>query len=180
MVLFTFNKKYESFAITRLERQNIDYIIQPVGNDRLNLFFGKRECLDAIRMIVTKPLCQLSPEEDFILGAMLGYDICAQCERYCERKKKACWLFRPICLVLGHMVICWWKTPSMEKKWQYCQKILVKREFKEPFGFLVLSDSRTLLPHFMVTRFVSFLFSFENSLLKICLSSKECLFLHMK
>lgn len=68
MVLFTFNKKYESFAITRLERQNIDYIIQPVGNDRLNLFFGKRECLDAIRMIVTKPLCQLSPEEDFILA----------------------------------------------------------------------------------------------------------------
>ena len=83
-------KKYESFAITRLERQNIDYIIQPVGNDRLNLFFGKKECLDAIRMIVTKPLCQLTPEEDFILGAMLGYDICAQCERYCERKKKVC------------------------------------------------------------------------------------------
>ena len=36
LVLYTFNKKYESFAITRLERQNIDYIIQPVGNDRLN------------------------------------------------------------------------------------------------------------------------------------------------
>ena len=68
----------------------VDYIIQPVGNDRLNLFFGKKECLDAIRMIVTKPLCQLTPEEDFILGAMLGYDICAQCERYCERKKKVC------------------------------------------------------------------------------------------
>ena len=45
LVLYTFNKKYESFAITRLERQNIDYIIQPVGNDRLNLFFGKKECL---------------------------------------------------------------------------------------------------------------------------------------
>lgn len=29
----------------------------------------------------------LTPEEDFILGAMLGYDICAQCERYCKRKK---------------------------------------------------------------------------------------------
>lgn len=70
LVLYTFNKKYESFAITRLERQNIDYIIQPVGNDRLNLFFGKKECLDAIRMIITKPLCQLTPEEDFILGAI--------------------------------------------------------------------------------------------------------------
>ena len=90
MVLFTFNKKYEAFARTRLERQHIEYVIQPVGNDRLNLFFGKRECLDAIRMIVTKPFCQLSPEEDFILGAMLGYDICAQCERFCERKKRIC------------------------------------------------------------------------------------------
>ena len=88
MVLFTFNKRYEQFAVTRLQHQNIPYIVQPVGNDRLNLFFGKPECLDAIRLMVDKPLCQLSPEEDFILGAMLGYDICAQCERYCERKTR--------------------------------------------------------------------------------------------
>lgn len=88
MVLFTFNKRYEQFAVTRLQHQNISYIIQPVGNDRLNLFFGKKECLDAIRLMITKPICQLTPEEDFILGAMLGYDICAQCERYCERKSR--------------------------------------------------------------------------------------------
>lgn len=86
MVLFTFNKKYEHFAVTRLENQGIDYILQPVGNDRMNLFFGRKQCLDAIRLMVTRPLNQLTPEEDFILGAMLGYDICAQCERYCERK----------------------------------------------------------------------------------------------
>ncbi|MDO4160419.1 MAG: DUF2023 family protein [Prevotellaceae bacterium] len=90
MVLFTFNKKYEDYAIKRLESQNIGYIIQPVGNDRMNLFFGKKECLDAIRLMITRPLNQLSPEEDFILGAMLGYDICAQCERYCERKCRNC------------------------------------------------------------------------------------------
>ena len=78
MVLFTFNKRYEEYALRRLERQGINYIVQPVGNDRLNLFFGKRECLDAIRVM------------DFILGAMLGYDICAQCERYCERKCRRC------------------------------------------------------------------------------------------
>ena len=86
MVLFTFNERFESFAITRLQSQNISYIVQPVGNGRQNLFFGKPECLDAIRLMVNKPLSQLTPEEDFILGAMLGYDICAQCERYCERK----------------------------------------------------------------------------------------------
>lgn len=90
MVLFTFNKKYEEFATNRLRHQNICYLIQPVGNDRMNLFFGRKECLDAIRLMVTRPLSQLTPEEDFILGAMLGYDICAQCERYCERKCRDC------------------------------------------------------------------------------------------
>lgn len=90
MVLFTFNKRYEEFATTRLRHQNIGYILQPVGNDRMNLFFGRKECLDAIRLMVNRPLNQLSPEEDFILGAMLGYDICAQCERYCARKCRSC------------------------------------------------------------------------------------------
>ena len=90
MILFTFNKRYETFALERLKRQNIDYIIQPVGNDRLNLFFGKKECMDAVRVMVTRPLNQLTPEEDFMLGALLGYDICAQCERYCERKCRTC------------------------------------------------------------------------------------------
>ncbi len=90
MVLFTFNKKYEEYATARLRRQNIRYILQPVGNDRVNLFFGRQECLDAVRLMLTRPLNMLSPEEDFILGAMLGYDICAQCERYCERKCRSC------------------------------------------------------------------------------------------
>jgi len=90
MVLFTFNRKYEHFALERLRQQNISYIVQPVGNDRMNLFFGKKACMDAIRLMVTRPLNQLTPEEDFMLGALLGYDICAQCERYCERKCRNC------------------------------------------------------------------------------------------
>lgn len=61
MVLFTFNKKYEEFARRRLESQHIHYIIQPVGNDRLNLYFGREECLNAIRMMVTRSLNLLTP-----------------------------------------------------------------------------------------------------------------------
>lgn len=86
MVLFTCNKKYGNQAVERLESQGIPYVLQPAGQQNLNVYFGRRECLDAIRLIVTRPLNQLTPEEDFILGAMLGYDICAQCERYCKRK----------------------------------------------------------------------------------------------
>jgi len=86
MVLFTCNKKYSEQAIQRLESQGIPYLLQPAGQQNLNIYFGRRECLEAIRLIVTRPLNQLTPEEDFILGAMLGYDLCAQCERYCKRK----------------------------------------------------------------------------------------------
>ena len=81
MVLYTFSKKYERYAVERLERQHIDYVVQQVGKENLNLFFGRKECLDAIRLMVNRPLNQLTPEEDFILGAMLGYDICERKER---------------------------------------------------------------------------------------------------
>ena len=88
MILFTCNARYEDFAVNRLKSQNIDYIIQRVGNSNINIFFGKKQCLDAIRIIVDKPLVRLSPEHDFIIGALLGYDICCQCERFCERKQR--------------------------------------------------------------------------------------------
>ena len=86
MILFTCNRRFEAFATKRLRRQSIDYVVQPAGKENVNVYFGRRECLDAIRLFITRPLNELTPEEDFILGAMLGYDICAQCERYCERK----------------------------------------------------------------------------------------------
>ena len=88
MILFTCNRRFEQQACHRLCRQSIDYVVQPAGKENVNVYFGRKECLDAIRLFVTRPLNELSPEEDFILGAMLGYDICAQCERYCERCKR--------------------------------------------------------------------------------------------
>ena len=90
MVLYTFNKAYESCAVDRLQRRHIDYILQPAGRGTVNLFFGRRECLAAIRLIVTKPLNELTPEEDFMLGAMLGYDITMECERFCMLKGRKC------------------------------------------------------------------------------------------
>lgn len=87
MVLCTLGKNEEAFAIEKLQKLNIDYVTQYLSNNRMNLFFGSEECLEVIRMIINKPLNQLSPEEDFILGVLLGYDVRRQCERYCHRKK---------------------------------------------------------------------------------------------
>ena len=89
MVLHTMNRKYEAFAVRRLTRQGIPFFIQPAGRNSVNLFFGKGECIEAIKHLVNCPLYELSPEKDFILGAMLGYNICDQCRRYCDQKAKA-------------------------------------------------------------------------------------------
>lgn len=90
LVLYTFNRRYADYALSKLRRSGISYILQPAGQDTINLFFGSSECLETIRIIASKPLNRLSPEEDFMLGALLGYDIRRQCERFCQRKCKDC------------------------------------------------------------------------------------------
>lgn len=85
MVLFTVNGRYTTEAVKRLNSEGIAYELQDVGNGRTNIFFGRNECIEVVRRMITRPLQELSPEEDFILGALLGYDICMQCERFCKR-----------------------------------------------------------------------------------------------
>ena len=46
MVLFTCPKKYEEYATQRLQSQHIEYVLQPAGKNNLNLYFGRKECLD--------------------------------------------------------------------------------------------------------------------------------------
>ena len=87
MVLYTMSKEHEDFAVRRLKNQNISYMIQEISTNKINLFFGKPECMEAMRHIITRPLNQLTAEEDFILGTMLGYDLCQQCKRYCNKKR---------------------------------------------------------------------------------------------
>lgn len=88
LVLYTLNKNYEPAATERLKMQGISYFLQNAGKHSVNIYFGSKECLNTIELMITKPLNQLSPEEDFILGALLGYDLRRQCERYCYRKEK--------------------------------------------------------------------------------------------
>jgi hypothetical protein len=88
LILYTTKQQYLNMVTDRLENQKIDYTVQMVNNGNVNVYFGDNRCIDAIRLMISVPLNKLSPEQDFILGAMLGYDICGQCSRYCERKTK--------------------------------------------------------------------------------------------
>lgn len=85
LVLCTMCPNCADLLCERLRSQNISYLLQEVSSKKVNLYFGNEVCLDVVRTFVHKPLRTLTPAEDFMLGAMLGYDIRQQCERFCKR-----------------------------------------------------------------------------------------------
>ncbi len=82
MVLLTLSAKDKTGAVRRLEDMEVAHLSVPLGTDRVNLFFGDSACIDVIRRMGKKSLTELTPEEDFILGTLLGYDVKQQCHRY--------------------------------------------------------------------------------------------------
>ena len=75
-------------ALKKLNANNIHYIVQQVTAQKVNVFFGTKECVEVIRCFCRKKLNELSPEEDFILGTLLGYNQVVQCTRYLKNKKE--------------------------------------------------------------------------------------------
>jgi len=73
--------------IRRLDAKRIDHYVHPVTATKINLFFGRPAWVETTRSVVTKPLNQLSPQEDFILGTLLGYDKEEQCRRFLAMAK---------------------------------------------------------------------------------------------
>jgi len=88
LILHTMPSSYEELAINKLKKNKIDYVIYYLSNGNMNIFFGAKECIDIIRSIDKKDLNDYTPEEDFMLGILLGYNKRRQCERYFEYKAK--------------------------------------------------------------------------------------------
>ncbi|MFI3278311.1 MAG: DUF2023 family protein [Rikenellaceae bacterium] len=86
LVLHTMKSEDMEFAQRKLSHYNVDYIVVPVTDRKINIFFGRKECVDVVRTFCDKPLNELTAEQDFILGIMLGYDRLAQCSRFLSRK----------------------------------------------------------------------------------------------
>ena len=86
LVLYTLRREYVEDAVKRLSKLGIDHVVQDISGKNANIYFGRKECIEVIKGFITRQLQELTPEEDFILGALLGYDLRQECERYCERK----------------------------------------------------------------------------------------------
>ena len=84
LALQTLPRRYGPVVIARLEDLDIAYLIYPAGRRNVNVFFGAPECLEIVRRIGKFDLSRYTPEEDFILGIMLGYGRRQQCTRYLD------------------------------------------------------------------------------------------------
>lgn len=84
VALLTCAVLFEEKIVKKLEKAGLDYVIQHLSNDKINVFFGKKPCIELIRAALLKPLNELNPYEDFILGTILGYNIEAQCRRFLD------------------------------------------------------------------------------------------------
>ena len=87
LVLCTVDKSLKEKITSKLKTEEIDYLIYPVGDKKINIFFGNNSCIRTIETIGKERLQDYTDEEDFILGIMLGYDIVKQCDRFIRRKR---------------------------------------------------------------------------------------------
>ncbi len=88
LILTTEKSIYRKPIETRLAHEKIDYAIQDVDKNKINVFFGAKKCVDVVKTFIHKKLSELSPEQDFILGTLLGYNKEAQCDRYLNMMQK--------------------------------------------------------------------------------------------
>lgn len=86
LCLFTCPKEYLNRVKSALDYQDIKYFVSPVGEDKINTFFGIEDCLEIIRQFSSEDLNRLTPEEDFMLGMMLGYAKAQQYHRFLKQK----------------------------------------------------------------------------------------------
>lgn len=88
LILHTMNNEQIDRIREVLEQNNIAYLIQEISENKINVLFGDAICIKVFEKFGGKSLTNLTDEEDFILGIMLGYDRAKQCERYLERRNK--------------------------------------------------------------------------------------------
>jgi hypothetical protein fulcA4_08339 len=88
LILTTEKEANRKIITDRLERENISYLIQNVDEKKINVFFGNPDSINVIKSFNQPKLNEYTPEQDFILGTLLGYDKIQQCQRYLKMNQK--------------------------------------------------------------------------------------------
>lgn len=84
MALVTVKKSDTEKYVEKIRKNNLAVFVQNI-DEKDNIFFGTQNCIKIISGFAAKGLNMLTPEEDFILGIMLGYSRTQQCNRYLNK-----------------------------------------------------------------------------------------------
>lgn len=82
LILHTTNVYELDDLCIKLDKKGISYLVDFVNEEKVNIFFGDPDCISVLQRFPSLELYRLSPENDFILGIMLGYDCKLQCQRF--------------------------------------------------------------------------------------------------
>lgn len=88
--LMTFEYEKLKDAILKIKNAGFSCFFQKIDGQtsKVNLFFGEKIPILVLKNIIKSPLNELTSEQDFVLGILLGYDIKKQCERFLKRHLK--------------------------------------------------------------------------------------------
>jgi hypothetical protein len=87
LILHTFDPVNQPWMEKKLKKNGVAFHIYKISENKSNIFFGSSVCVDVIKQFGKSSLSDYTPEEDFILGTMLGYCREQQCERYLRLTK---------------------------------------------------------------------------------------------
>ncbi len=82
LCLCTLKQENRQKVEKRLNKEKISYLIHDIEEGKINIYLGSKECIEVIKSFNKINLYELTPEQDFILGIMLGYSRLTQCRRY--------------------------------------------------------------------------------------------------
>ena len=88
MVLHTIKRTGKDKAIFFLEMKEVHFWFSEVNETKINIFFGNPDCVEIVKTFQVKSLNELTPEQDFMLGIMLGYSREQQYTRYLKQINK--------------------------------------------------------------------------------------------
>jgi hypothetical protein len=85
LALMTVTREAAVAMVAQLVESGTAHHVQEICPARVNIVFGQPEAVFTVRGFFARRLCDLTPEQDFMLGILLGYDCGQQCRRYLTR-----------------------------------------------------------------------------------------------
>ena len=85
LALFTTELENLPIIKERLKQHKYKIIVEQLSDDNINIFFGNNTAINVLKKFGHTSLKEYTPEEDFILGILLGYSTVEQCNRYVKK-----------------------------------------------------------------------------------------------